>query len=556
MFNRPEFLRPFNLYSRSRSPSPARVRIAVHEAPSESNPSQGHNFTATRSPAPTLASGSPQSRLFDGASPTRSVPLAHLFAGARLGSESPQRQSSPAPMHPPEVADVRPTQPSTPKPDLFTHSRTKRGPKHPSFTKIGRRSSLLSRPYTLPELERDRRKKPQERERRKVQNIPGTYPDETFTISLDELEKLSGDQEMEHETHPDKTDKIALDQLEKLEQEWEHEVAQCRQRIARAYEKMPQRMREHVARDNQVEKMWEEGHDEEEAQSQHQRKLEEQRQCTYKEQERKIREEQDSILHEPDRLYQAWVQRERKKLVEVECLLQAEKNDRERSRLDREDIMRSIREQLDSLTQKDHDQCEEIERLRKEELVHFVWREEQESLAREQQERFVREQQERLARESKERFVKWMQERFAREQQERERQARQTARSEEEQIRQQFTIYEAKWQELQMTNTILPPIHAHEIPWPVLGVVSSAEQITYQDVRAFLFHPLRPDMQGKSARDKVKSEALRFHPDKFNARVASRIQGVQQAVAKEIAGVITMILTRLMTEAQTDGEYM
>ena len=82
----------------------------------------------------------------------------------------------------------------------------------------------------------------------------------------------------------------------------------------------------------------------------------------------------------------------------------------------------------------------------------------------------------------------------------------------------------------------------------MFGVVSSADQITYRDVRAFLSHPLRSGIEGKPARDKVKSEVLRFHPDKFNARIIPEIKPAQQVVAQEIAGAVARILTTIMTE--------
>ncbi|KAI9568639.1 hypothetical protein HD554DRAFT_2021744 [Boletus coccyginus] len=86
------------------------------------------------------------------------------------------------------------------------------------------------------------------------------------------------------------------------------------------------------------------------------------------------------------------------------------------------------------------------------------------------------------------------------------------------------------------------------MPWPVFGVVSSADQITYRDVRTFLFHPHRPSIEGKTARDRVKWEVLRFHPDKFDTRIIPKVKPSQQAVAQEIAGAVARILTTIVTE--------
>ncbi|KAF9239257.1 hypothetical protein BU15DRAFT_46903, partial [Melanogaster broomeanus] len=79
--------------------------------------------------------------------------------------------------------------------------------------------------------------------------------------------------------------------------------------------------------------------------------------------------------------------------------------------------------------------------------------------------------------------------------------------------------------------------------------------ITYQAVQTFVFYPHRPFVEGKSAREKVRAEVLRFHPDKFNTRVVPKVQPGQQAVAQELAGTVTRILTSIMTEGDEEGKY-
>ncbi|KZP08296.1 hypothetical protein FIBSPDRAFT_712785, partial [Athelia psychrophila] len=68
--------------------------------------------------------------------------------------------------------------------------------------------------------------------------------------------------------------------------------------------------------------------------------------------------------------------------------------------------------------------------------------------------------------------------------------------------------------------------------------------ITLQRVREFVFHPLRKGMVLKSRRDRVRAEMLKWHPDKFNAKVLSKVVDAEQVT--EAAGQVARFLTEIM----------
>ncbi|KIK97609.1 hypothetical protein PAXRUDRAFT_135945 [Paxillus rubicundulus Ve08.2h10] len=287
--------------------------------------------------------------------------------------------------------------------------------------------------------------------------------------------------------HMEEEDHIFLEQLRALQLDHvlTHDLERCRERMTRAAAETDNRTKEHEQRDRQAAKLWVEGKNKrEEAAAERQKELEA---------EIRRREEERQRAHE---------EQERKLREEQE-------------RLFREEIARKAKEEQD---RKFHE-----ERNRK---------------LREARERILREERERIEKEGRK-----LQARLLAEQARRAA----TATRQQDNIMQQFTVYEAKWDELRNNNT-LPPIDVSQLPWPVLGGIHSTEQITYEAVRTFIFYPDRPSVEGKSTRDKVKAEVLRFHPDKFNTRVVPKVQPSQQAVAQEIASAVTKILTSIMTE--------
>ncbi|KAF9226418.1 hypothetical protein BS17DRAFT_548692 [Gyrodon lividus] len=290
--------------------------------------------------------------------------------------------------------------------------------------------------------------------------------------------------------HMDEGDRIFLTQLKALQLDHvlKHDLERCRERMARAAEEINKRTKEHEERDKEAARLWVEEKDKREEEE------EERRLAALRRKEAEEKEAEDAIRRREEERQRAHEEQERK-----------------------------IRE--------------EQERLFREELARRI-KEEHDRKLKEARERFVREERERIAQEERERQARLLAE-----------QARRAAQVNppDENIVQQFTTYEAKWDELRNNNS-LPPINVSELPWPVLGGISSPEQVTYQTVLSFIFYPYRPFVEGKSARDKVKAEVLRFHPDKFNTRVVPKVQPCQQAVAQEIAGAVTRILTRIMTE--------
>ncbi|KAI0773139.1 hypothetical protein BD413DRAFT_440656, partial [Trametes elegans] len=71
-------------------------------------------------------------------------------------------------------------------------------------------------------------------------------------------------------------------------------------------------------------------------------------------------------------------------------------------------------------------------------------------------------------------------------------------------------------------------------------------EMTYERVREFLFHSFRSTTAGKSHKEVLKMEVLRWHPDKFDSLIGPKMRQDEWAKTKEAAGLVARWVTRLM----------
>ncbi|KAI0354439.1 hypothetical protein OH77DRAFT_1360973, partial [Trametes cingulata] len=70
--------------------------------------------------------------------------------------------------------------------------------------------------------------------------------------------------------------------------------------------------------------------------------------------------------------------------------------------------------------------------------------------------------------------------------------------------------------------------------------------ITYERVREFLFHPFRNTIEGKSPKDVLKVEVMRWHPDKFDVQIRPKVREEHWEKTREAAGLVARWVTRLL----------
>lgn len=123
-------------------------------------------------------------------------------------------------------------------------------------------------------------------------------------------------------------------------------------------------------------------------------------------------------------------------------------------------------------------------------------------------------------------------------------------------VQAQFELYEKKWSVLRsgvdIDGTEIPLITFSQIPWPVLNMtVTDPGQIQREHIQEFLMHPLRgrPDSQGKRKpkRARAMDELKKWHSDKFDQIVLSKVRPEDKPAASEAGGNIARILTDMLS---------
>ncbi|KAI0277992.1 hypothetical protein BGY98DRAFT_976166 [Russula aff. rugulosa BPL654] len=145
------------------------------------------------------------------------------------------------------------------------------------------------------------------------------------------------------------------------------------------------------------------------------------------------------------------------------------------------------------------------------------------------------EQEERQRRAEREAMERERHEREIREKEHREREAARLN------LVTRLRVYEEKWAVLRGNAVGVENLSFYDIPWPSFENVLCVGDITEERVLAFVRHPLHEHIQGQAK--SIRSEMLRWHPDKFNGKVLGKvIEGDREAV-KEAAGRVARILS-------------
>ncbi|KAF8621784.1 hypothetical protein AX15_007520 [Amanita polypyramis BW_CC] len=112
------------------------------------------------------------------------------------------------------------------------------------------------------------------------------------------------------------------------------------------------------------------------------------------------------------------------------------------------------------------------------------------------------------------------------------------------------TVYERKWAALR--DGINEAIFFQQIPWPVLIDLSHPDQLNITEVYRFIANEAYlgiPGQQHKSIHERIRTEMLRWHPDRFNSRVLPKVELAHRQVVQETAERVAKMLTQIMGEA-------
>lgn len=163
---------------------------------------------------------------------------------------------------------------------------------------------------------------------------------------------------------------------------------------------------------------------------------------------------------------------------------------------------------------------------------------------------------EREARHAQEEAIRAETRRLAREEEERRKNRRRSKeRRREAEMRE---AYDSRWKDLLASSKDEQrrKLRFKDVPWPVAGHGSSVsmEDLTVDAISAFLLlseeDATASAEASKIRKEKLRETMLRFHPDKFEARVMSRITEKDKEMVREAVGLVVRTVSDLMAVAK------
>ena len=110
-----------------------------------------------------------------------------------------------------------------------------------------------------------------------------------------------------------------------------------------------------------------------------------------------------------------------------------------------------------------------------------------------------------------------------------------------------FENHEKLWANLPSSDAVW-----NDFPWPMIKKPSEPEEITLPAVRAYIESPYYPEKdKSKTVKDRVKDHIKRWHPDRFNTKLLTKVREEEKEKVKEGAGTVVRCLNELL--AKTNG---
>ncbi|KAJ3810783.1 hypothetical protein EV368DRAFT_52342 [Lentinula lateritia] len=115
-------------------------------------------------------------------------------------------------------------------------------------------------------------------------------------------------------------------------------------------------------------------------------------------------------------------------------------------------------------------------------------------------------------------------------------------------------MYDRRWAAIRREGVeFVPfPLRFDQLPWPLFNFkptsVITIDDLSEDDIRYFVLNTKRPGYEGKDAKERLRAELLRYHPDKFGARVLQYVLEVKEERDKVMEGAkrVTEVLYHLL----------
>ncbi|KAH7094185.1 hypothetical protein BKA62DRAFT_625484 [Auriculariales sp. MPI-PUGE-AT-0066] len=107
-----------------------------------------------------------------------------------------------------------------------------------------------------------------------------------------------------------------------------------------------------------------------------------------------------------------------------------------------------------------------------------------------------------------------------------------------------FETYDKAWSDLP-DKAAKGPLRWRDIPWPMVVKPRHTEELDNKLIANFVLSPLHSP--GKEGKDRLRSQLLRWHPDRFESKWLSKCAEDERAEIQRGVGFVVRCLNELMS---------
>ena len=136
-------------------------------------------------------------------------------------------------------------------------------------------------------------------------------------------------------------------------------------------------------------------------------------------------------------------------------------------------------------------------------------------------------------------------EQFRREQarlamQDHERQAKTGKTMSKEEVTKLFDAHRSQWDKIQTMGSLI----WEDFPWPMFKRPKSPDDLTSPAITAYMLSSVHP--QDRATKERIKDNIRRWHPDRFNSQLLTKVKESERERVSEGAGSVARILNDLL----------
>lgn len=128
---------------------------------------------------------------------------------------------------------------------------------------------------------------------------------------------------------------------------------------------------------------------------------------------------------------------------------------------------------------------------------------------------------------------------------EREKHAKTSRPLSKEETIQLFQEHDRQWARIKTSDEL----SWDSFPWPVFKRPFETEELTGPAIGAYVLSPYHPTDKTKAPKDRVKDHIKKWHPDRFETRILTRVRAEEKEKVKEGAGLVARNLNELLTRS-------